>query len=400
MTKRIVLAFLICLLPLTIMGSGAGLFLAEDPVRDCRERLQRLGGACVLFSRVNQGRMPASLSEICFAGYITELKAFTCPGTSTEILLRQEIDAKSDYILSPPASGSGPKPIVQDRAPSNHGGTGINICFSDGSIRWQPAPGRAVTVPAAPAKPEPSPNPSRDMPARPTALAELKVAVGQNIYLGVRLHALTPDEARNGNLAVEAGVVVDEIQSGSFATRWGLVVGDLLSSAGNRELVDAADLSRIIAGSQPGAWLPVSLIRRGISLQITIPVESLPRWLSTPGVSSMDMPGASAAIRSIGFSLGLDSDGNIVQPGNRFAPGSERIACLIDYADLPENSDILVEWRRAESVLARSLGMVEGSGLLVCYLYAMRNVPFEPGPYRVYIIVRGRPEAAASFEVR
>jgi hypothetical protein len=395
MTKPIRVAFFLFSLALVISGAVP----AQDPLRECGQRLRRLGFACILSARVNHGRMPASLSQIAYEGYITELKAFTCPGTATEILLRQEIDAKSDYILSPPTGGAGPRPLVQDRDPSNHGGTGINTFFSDGSLRWQPAPGN-VTASAVTRKPEPSPIPGHEIHLRPAALSELKVAVGGDMLLGVRLHALTPTEALDGKLSIEGGVVVDEVQSGSFAAMWGFVTGDILVSAAGVELVDITDLSRIIAGSQPGARLPVALIRRGLSLQVVTPVGGLPRWLKTRETASPAIQGTSAAIRRISFSLGLDPDGGLVQPGTRFAPKSERIACLIDYANLPENSDILIEWRRAESVLARSLGVVEGDGLLVCYLYAMRNVPFIPGPYRVFVIVRSRPEAAASFEVR
>jgi len=425
MTKPIRVAIFSLSFSLSLVISGAA--PAQDPLQECGQRLRRLGFACILYTRMNQGRMPASLSELAYGGYLTELKAFTCPGAATEILLREQIDAKSDYVLSPPASGGGPRPIVQDRNPSNHGGAGVNVFFSDGSLRWQPVPGGArasavtkkpapppatppvvIKKPAPPAvpppvtinKPEPSPAPGREPYHRPAAFSELKVATGQDIFLGVRLHALTPAEARDGKLSVEGGVVVDEVQSGSFAALWGLVTGDILISAAGVELAGIADLSRIIAGSPPGTRLPVMLIRRGMSLQLAIQLGDLPRWLHTRQTAAPAIQGSSAVIRSIRFSLGLDPDGSLMQPGNQFTPQSERIACLIDYTNLPENTEILVEWRRAESVLARSLGVVDGEGLLVCYLYALRNVPFDPGAYRVHIIVRGRAEAAASFEVR
>lgn len=115
-----------------------------DQAQECSQRLERLGVACLLFSRVNEGRMPASLSELYYGGYITELRSFVCPGTSTELFSREEIDAKSDYVLSPSANQSGTRPLVQDRSPANHGGSGINVFYSDGSLRWEAAPAAAA----------------------------------------------------------------------------------------------------------------------------------------------------------------------------------------------------------------------------------------------------------------
>jgi hypothetical protein len=131
--------------------STAGKPVGSDQVRDCSERLKQLGFACLLFSRVNQGKMPASLSELYYAGYITELRSYVCPGTSTELLSREEIDAKSDYLLSPSVNESGTRPLVQDRSPANHGGSGINVFYSDGSVRWEAASAAALAKSAGPA---------------------------------------------------------------------------------------------------------------------------------------------------------------------------------------------------------------------------------------------------------
>jgi hypothetical protein len=395
MIRPVAPALFACLFSFVLSGAVP----AADPLRECGERLRGLGSACILFARVNQGRMPASLSELCYAGYVTELKAYRCPATATAILLRQEIDAKSDYMLSPPAGGSGLKPVVQDRSPANHGGAGINVFFSDGSVRWQPAAGPGGSTASAPPRAVGASRvSSRESTPKPGALSELKTAAGQSIYLGARFHALTSDEVRSRNLAAGSGLVVEEIQSASYAHAWNLMVGDVLLSAAGTKLVDGGDLSRIIAAAAPGTRCPVSLFRRGAPLQIAIPVGNLPRWLTDRGFTPPAPPSNAAALRDFGFGLGLDANGNLVQPGNRFAPASEKIACLIDYTGLPENSEVLIEWRYGESTLARSLGVIGGSGRLVCYLYALRAKPFAGGRYSVLVIGIGT-QLSAMFHI-
>jgi hypothetical protein len=398
MMKPIAPAFFACLFSFIL----SGVMPAADPVRECGERLKRLGSACLLFARVNQGRMPASLSELCYAGYVTELKFYACPATRTEILLRKEIDAKSDYMLSPPVSGSGPTPVAQDRSAANHAGAGINVYYSDGSVRWQPSSGLAkpVTSASPPRAVAASRVSSPETVPKPGGLLELKTAVGQNIYLGMRSHAITPDEARSLNLSAKSGLVIDEIQSASYARAWNLMVGDVLTSAAGAKLVDNADLSRIIAAADPGMRLAISLLRQGISQQVSIDVGNLPQWLTNPDASAPPLTGSGGTIRSIRFGLGVDDSGNLVQPGNRFGQGSQQVSCLIDYSGFQKNSEILVEWRQGDSVMARSLGVLEGSGRLAGHLYVSRSKPLAPGLYSAYVTAGGRAEIRGSFEVR
>jgi hypothetical protein len=396
MMKPIASASFACLVSFIL----SGVISAADPVQECSQRLKRLGSACIFFARVNEGRMPSSLSELCYTGYVTELKDYTCPGTRTEILLRQEIDAKSDYILSPTTGGSEPKPVVQDRSPANHSGTGINIYFSDGSIRWQPTagPAKRTTSESPPQAIAASRAPSRESPAKPGALSELKTSVGQNIYLGARFHTLTRDEARSLNLSAESGLVVDEIQSASYARVWNLMVGDVLVSAAGTKLVDGADLSRIIATAEPRKRCPISLIRRRASLQIAALIGNLPNWLTKQGTAAPTVPSNTGEIRDINFGLGFDGSGNLIQPGNRFAPRAEKVACLVDYNGLPPNSEVLVEWQYGKSAIGRSLGVLGGSGRLICYLYALRGKPFSSGRYNVLVMGIGQ-QISAMFYV-
>jgi len=138
----------------------------SDPRDECAARLKTLGRMCLLYAEDNKGRMPPSLAEVYYRAYVNDLKAFVCPGKPTGILSRSEINDKSGYILSP-AAGQEPRPIVQDRSPDNHGGAGMNVFYSDGSVKWQPAQAHTSAAAAASGAEKPASVPPESKPEQP-----------------------------------------------------------------------------------------------------------------------------------------------------------------------------------------------------------------------------------------
>lgn len=138
MTKRIfILAFWLAISSFfTLLAS------IEETDDECVKRLRNLGEKILKYGERFDGKMPDSLSELYYRAYINDLEDFVCPDNPTEILHQTEIDEKSGYVLSPGAAGSGIRPIVQDRSPENHGGRGIYVYYSDGTVQWQAAPAR------------------------------------------------------------------------------------------------------------------------------------------------------------------------------------------------------------------------------------------------------------------
>ncbi|MFH1672056.1 MAG: hypothetical protein ABIF87_01310 [Pseudomonadota bacterium] len=130
-----------------ILGLLLSPMLQADINDGCVERLKDLGRKCLRYAEKHNGRMPGSLSELYYRAYINDLDSFICPENPTEIEHRTEIDGKAAYILSPEASGAGLRPVVQDRSADNHGGKGIYVFYSDGSLRWKPSETVATATP-------------------------------------------------------------------------------------------------------------------------------------------------------------------------------------------------------------------------------------------------------------
>jgi hypothetical protein len=130
-----------------LLGFLLSSVLQADTNDKCVERLKDLGQSCLRYAGKHNGRMPESLSELYYRAYINDFDAFICPENPTEIEHRTEIDGKAAYILSPEASGTGVRPIVQDRSADNHGGKGIYVFYSDGSLRWEPSETVATATP-------------------------------------------------------------------------------------------------------------------------------------------------------------------------------------------------------------------------------------------------------------
>jgi hypothetical protein len=151
MTKRTV-PFLVCLLFWLLLYLPLE---SQDKDEAFVQKLKNLGEKCLKFAERNDGKMPDSLSELYYRAYIHDLEDFVCPENPTEILHQTEIDTKSGYVLSPEASGSGVRPIVQDRSSENHGGRGIYIYYSDGTVQWQAAPSGGRGLPIIASSPVP-----------------------------------------------------------------------------------------------------------------------------------------------------------------------------------------------------------------------------------------------------
>lgn len=130
-----------------ILLSGAPSPAQGAAAEDSVAKLMKLGHSCLRYAGHNGGRLPSSLAELYYQGYINSLEDFVCPANPAEIAHRLEIEEKSGYVLSPQAGKDGARPIVQDKTADNNGGKGINVFYSDGSVKWQAASGASASSP-------------------------------------------------------------------------------------------------------------------------------------------------------------------------------------------------------------------------------------------------------------
>ena len=97
-------------------------------------------------------------------------------------------------------------------------------------------------------------------------------------YIGVggQNTAVPREQARATGLAVTSGVLVLSIESGSPASRAGLAEGDVIVTLGDHSVAGVDDLHRLLTEERIGLDLPLTVLRRGRRIRLTIvPAESL-----------------------------------------------------------------------------------------------------------------------------
>jgi S1-C subfamily serine protease len=85
------------------------------------------------------------------------------------------------------------------------------------------------------------------------------------------------NQARANGLAVTSGVLVLSVEAGSPASRAGLAEGDVILSLGDLPVAGVDDLHRYLTKERIGAEVPLTLLRRGRRLRLSIvPAEAGP----------------------------------------------------------------------------------------------------------------------------
>ena len=136
------IAGLVVIVGLAVLGSAMWQGFKALARMDCTYNLVHIGAQCRLYAAEHGGRFPASWVELNFVGESSNLaKLFRCPSTSHEIGPWAKVDLWSDYRLIPGRTTNDPPDTVLAIEPlANHGATGGNVLFVDGSAQWWPMP--------------------------------------------------------------------------------------------------------------------------------------------------------------------------------------------------------------------------------------------------------------------
>lgn len=95
-------------------------------------------------------------------------------------------------------------------------------------------------------------------------------------WLGVEAQELNPELAASFGLQAPRGVIIAGVVPGGPADRAGLLPGDVLLAVGQRPVFDARMTMADIAAVAPGESLPLTLVRGGETLEITLEVGERP----------------------------------------------------------------------------------------------------------------------------
>ena len=115
-------------------------------------------------------------------------------------------------------------------------------------------------------------------------IAEQLIATGKvaHPYLGIQMAPITPElqqqlKASQGiSLSVDQGVVIMGIVPNSPAAQAGLKAGDVLTRLQGQTITSAEVVQNLVAQMSIGTELPLTVLRDGQSLDLTVRVGTLP----------------------------------------------------------------------------------------------------------------------------
>jgi S1-C subfamily serine protease len=93
--------------------------------------------------------------------------------------------------------------------------------------------------------------------------------------LGVTIQPVTSDIARSLGLPTVHGALVNDVQPGSPAANAGIERGDVITAIGGDEVDDGNELRNKVAQVLPGTKVPLKVVRRGKTQDVTVTVAEL-----------------------------------------------------------------------------------------------------------------------------
>jgi serine protease Do len=150
-------------------------------------------------------------------------------------------------------------------------------------------------------------------------------------YLGVQIQAVTPEIAEGLGLKEAQGALVADVQGDTPAAKAGIKAGDVVLSVDGQPIKDARELSRRIAGLQPGATVKLNVLRDGKERTFEIVLSKLPeqRAAEKPNAPKREQQGSE--LPRLGLSLapansvaGAGREGVVVTEVDPKGPAAER----------------------------------------------------------------------------
>jgi serine protease Do len=95
-------------------------------------------------------------------------------------------------------------------------------------------------------------------------------------WLGVRIQPVTSDIAESMGLDIRRGALVADPQEDAPAEKAGIRAGDIITEVNGNEIKGPRELSREIAGFDPGTEVEITILRRGEEQTLTVELGELP----------------------------------------------------------------------------------------------------------------------------
>jgi len=129
-------------------------------------------------------------------------------------------------------------------------------------------------------------------------------------WLGVQIQPVTEDIAESLGLKEAKGAIVADVTEDSPALAAGIEQGDTILKVGGKDIKDSRDLARKVAQIKPGDSVPVTLVRDGKTMDLSVKIGTMPgepKTASSEGGAKGD--DASVSLADFGLKVAPAQDG-------------------------------------------------------------------------------------------
>jgi serine protease Do len=220
-------------------------------------------------------------------------------------------------------------------------------------------------------------------------------------YLGVQLAPINEDFAASLGLEKRRGEFVQTVQDDSPAAKAGLKPGDIITKVNGKDVSSEQTVSFLVANLEPGAQVPVELLRDGKKLAVNVTLGKRPSEAELqqqsqtfdPDAEEPMAPGASDG--TIEEKLGLQVLGMTAQIARSLGVPADTKGVVIGAVD-PNSDAARKGLRRGDIILSanyQAVGSVED-------LLAQVNAATEEGREAMLLRIQRRTQPPAFIPVR
>jgi serine protease Do len=105
-------------------------------------------------------------------------------------------------------------------------------------------------------------------------------------WLGIGIQEISKELAESFGMKGTNGALVSNVEKGSPAEKGGLEPGDVILKFDNKPIDTSADLPRVVGATKPGKQVPVEILRKGNTRNLSITLGEMPTEKDEVVVSS------------------------------------------------------------------------------------------------------------------
>ena len=125
-------------------------------------------------------------------------------------------------------------------------------------------------------------------------------------WLGVQIQPVTADIAESLGVDGGKGAIVADVTEDSPALKAGFKIGDVILKVDGKDVADARDLAKKVAQIAPGKSVPVTIVRDGKSMDLSVKIGTMP---GDQKMASATHGGGTSNLEGFGLKIAPADDG-------------------------------------------------------------------------------------------